>query len=63
MRNPSCAYAKKTIANIMKKPPRSFAERDNVSDSWFIVVLNEMYLNNFSHAKKTIKATRKLYLI
>ena len=39
----------------------SLAERDRVSESWFIVVLNEMYLNSLSQAKKTIKATMKLY--
>ena len=29
--------------------------------TWFIVVLNEMYLNNFNQAKNTMKANMKLY--
>ena len=34
MRKPSWVYARNTMANIMKKPPRSFAERESVSDNY-----------------------------
>ena len=34
MRKPSWVYARNTMANIMKKPPRSFAERERVSDNY-----------------------------
>ena len=41
---------------MIKNPPRSFADLDSVSESWFIVVLNEIYLKSLIQAKNTTTA-------